>query len=152
MGQPKFITDPSYDALHAAAVTMVREARTHGVIDAVLAPVRGGLMFGVVASHTLNVPVIPVAYSSKKGAGDDKNHLNQLPILPSTTKTILIVDDIVDSGHTLKEIVEHYQSIANLKVITAVFHYKVGAVFVPDLYFWLIPADSEFINYPYEVA
>jgi hypoxanthine phosphoribosyltransferase len=151
MGQPKFITDPSYDALHNAAVTMVKEARTHGWIDAIVAPVRGGLMFGVIASHKLNVPVYPVHYSSKRGAGDDKNHPNVLVALPETVKTILLVDDIVDSGHTLREIVDQYTT-NGVKVITAVFHYKEGAVFVPDLYYWRIPADSEFINYPYELG
>lgn len=149
MAQPKFITDPSYDALHNAAVTMVREARTFGWIDAVLAPVRGGLLFGVIASHKLNVPVIPLQYSSKAGAGDDKNHANVLPELADNVRTVLLVDDIVDSGHTLAEIVKHYTE-AGIKVITAVIHYKEGAVFHPDLYYWRIPADSEFINYPYE--
>lgn len=154
MAQPKFITDPSYDALHNAAITMVREARTIAWIDAIVAPVRGGLMFGVIASHKLNVPVIPVAYSSKKGAGDDKNHANLLPFVedPKTgerVKTILLVDDIIDTGHTLKEIADHYTS-EGIRVITAVFHYKEGSVFHPDLYYWRIPADSEFINYPYE--
>lgn len=153
MGQPKFITDPSYDALHNAAVTMVREARNHGWIDAVLAPVRGGLFFGVIASHKLNVPLIPLEYSSKKGAGDDKNHANLLPVMSDNVKTVLLVDDIVDSGHTLKEIVEFYKSFPpGVKVITAVFHYKEGAAFVPDMYYWRIPADSEFINYPYELG
>lgn len=48
MAQPKFITDPSYDALHAA-ITMVREARTLGWIDTVVAPARGRfLFFGVI--------------------------------------------------------------------------------------------------------
>lgn len=151
MAQPKFILNPSYDALHNAAVTMVKEARTLGWIDAVVAPVRGGLLFGVVASHKLNVPVIPVSYSSKGGAGDDKNHDNILPALPAGIQTILVVDDIVDSGKTLKEIVTHYQS-GGYRVITAAYHYKEGAVFHPDLYYWRIPADSEFINYPYELS
>jgi hypoxanthine phosphoribosyltransferase len=150
MGQPKFITDPSYDALHNAAVTMVREARTHGWIDAVVAPIRGGLLFGVIASHKLNVPLSAIAYSSKRGAGDDKNHSNVLP-MAQHGQTILLVDDIVDTGNTLKEIVDHYTS-KGVKVITAVFHYKEGAVFAPDLYYWRIPADSEFINYPYELG
>ena len=75
MAQPKFITTPSYDQLHNAAITMVGEARTMGLIDGVLAPVRGGLWHGVIASHRLNVPLTPIQYSSKKGAGDDKNHL-----------------------------------------------------------------------------
>lgn len=147
--QPKFITNPSYDHLHMAAVTMVREARTHAWIDAVLAPVRGGLLFGVVASHRLNVPVIPIHYSSKDGRGDDKTQLNTLTALANGIKTVLLVDDIVDSGNTMKEIAEFYES-AGIKVITAVYHYKEGAAFTPTLYYWRIPADSEFINYPYE--
>lgn len=151
MPQPKFITDPSYDALHVAAVTMVKEACTHGWIDAVLAPVRGGLMFGVVASHKLNVPLYPIDYSSKAGAGDDKNHSNTLVAFGPEIKTVLLVDDIADSGRTLKEIVEKYE-VNGVKVITAVFHYKEGGVYQPDLYYWRIPADSEFISYPYELG
>lgn len=151
MGQPKFITNPTYDALHNAAVTMVREARTNAWIDAVVAPVRGGLMFGVVASHTLNVPLIPVHYSSKAGNGDDKTQVNTIASLANGIKTILLTDDIVDSGNTLKEIVEAYTA-AGIKVITAAFHYKESAVFQPDVYYWRIPADSEFIVFPYEVT
>lgn len=150
MAQPKFITHPSYDALHNAAITMVREARTYGWIDTILAPVRGGLMFGVIASHKLNVPLITLSYSSKQGAGDDKNHSNILPLLPDGVKTVLLVDDIVDTGRTLDEIVEYYR-LMDIKVITAAFHYKEGAAFHPDLYYWRIPKDSEFINYPYEL-
>jgi hypothetical protein len=41
MSQPKFITNPSYDQLHNAAIAMVREARTLGWIDGVLAPFTG---------------------------------------------------------------------------------------------------------------
>lgn len=153
MSQPKFITDPSYDSLHNAAVTMVREARTHGVIDRVLAPIRGGLLFGVIASHTLNVPLQPVGYSSKIGAGDDKNHANVLPVFETGSPiTVLLVDDIVDSGHTLGEIVEFYKSYPNVRIITACFHYKEGASFQPTLYYWRIPADSSFVMYPYECS
>lgn len=147
--QPTFITNPTYDHLHMAAVTMVREARTHAWIDAILAPVRGGLLFGVVASHKLNVPVTPIHYSSKDGKGDDKTQDNTLPELSDTVKTILLVDDIVDSGNTMKEI-EAFYSAKGIKVISAVYHYKEGAAFTPTLYYWRIPADSEFINYPYE--
>lgn len=147
MAQPKFITNPTYDQLHLAAVTIVREARTMGWIDAVVAPSRGGLLFGVIASHKLNVPLIPIQYSSKEGKGDDRNHNNDLPDIEA--KTVLLVDDIVDSGQTIKEIIDHYTS-KGIRVISASFHYKEGAVVHPDLYFWRIPEDSEFINFPYE--
>lgn len=148
MAQPKFITKPSYDHLHHAAIAMIREARTHGWIDAIVAPARGGLLFGMIASHKLNVPMHAVAYSSKNGAGDDKNHTNTLPDLPGVNR-ILLVDEICDSGHTLKEIVDHYMS-KGIDVITAVFHQKDGAAYDPTIYYWRIPKDSEFIDYPWE--
>lgn len=149
MPQPKFITNPTYDQLHSAALTIVREARSIDWIDAVVAPSRGGLMFGVIASHKLNVPLIPVRYSSKEGHGDDKNHTNELVLPWFPAKTLFLTDDIVDSGLTMQEIKDFYVS-KGYKVITACFHYKEGSVFHPDLYFWRIPADSEFINFPYE--
>lgn len=147
--QPKFITSPSYDSLHQAALTICREARTMDWIDAVVAPVRGGLLFGVVASHKLNVPLYAVSYSSKSGAGDDKNHANELYELPPTVKVILLVDDIADSGLTMQEIRKFYTD-RGVKVITAVFHWKMNAQYKPDLYYWSIPHDSEFIQFPYE--
>lgn len=149
MAQPKFITNPTYDQLHNAALTIVREARTLGWIDAVIAPSRGGLMFGVIASHKLNVPMVPLQYSSKSGNGDNKNHSNELPTLPLEFKTVFCVDDIVDSGMSMKEIKEFYTK-QGVQVFTACFHYKEGACFHPDLYFWRIPKDSEFITFPYE--
>ena len=147
-GQPKFITEPTYDQLHNAAVTIVREARTHAWIDAVVALCRGGLMFGMVASEKLNVPLIPVSYSSKDGAGDGRNHDNVLPNLASY-KTVLLVDDLADSGNTLKEVVADIQK-QGVQVITAAYHYKESSCFKPDFYWWRIPADSDWIVYPHE--
>lgn len=148
MSQPKFITNPSYDQLHNAVITMVREARTISWIDYVMAPIRGGLFFGVIASHKLNVPLITISYSSKDGKGDDKNHDNVFPKIPANS-TVYLIDDIVDSGKTMLEIVDHYKK-ENVKVITSVCHFKEGAVYHPDLYFWRVPKDSAFITYPWE--
>lgn len=148
MSQPKFITSPSYDMLHSAAITMTREARTLGYwIDCVAAPVKGGLLFGVIAANKLNVPLVTLHYSSKQGKGDDKNHKNTLQ--PIEHKTILLVDDIIDSGQTLKEIVNYYTNQGHT-IITAAYHYKEDAVFKPDLYFWLIQKDSKFVEFPWE--
>ncbi|MGL5915803.1 MAG: phosphoribosyltransferase family protein [Culicoidibacterales bacterium] len=88
-------------------------------------------------------------YSSKRGAGDDKNHSNQLPILDPSYKRVLIIDDIVDTGNSLLELRDHFSSAA-CTVLTAAIHFKENAVITPDLYYWRIPSDSVFITYPYE--
>ena len=148
MIQPSFVVRPTYDHIHQATLSLVQHIKTLGHVDAIVAPARGGLLMGVIASHALNVPLVPVSYSSKKGKGDDRNHDNVLPPM-SKYKRILVVDDIADSGETLKEINDHYKS-EGIDVLTAVIHLKESSVFTPTVYFLKIAANSEFIVYPYE--
>jgi hypoxanthine phosphoribosyltransferase len=79
---------------------------------------RGGLIPAVMISHKLNIP-----YSYK------------------ITPTTLVVDDICDTGVTLKNTVAGY---------TAVLHYKPHtACFIPTLYSGVHEGD-EWIIYPWE--
>lgn len=122
---------------------------------AILALSRGGLIPGVILSHIFGAPLIPVQYSSKRGKGDDKNHKNDLPILDKDITSILIVDDICDSGYTLKEVATHYTmsnvaSHPKLFVNTAVLYYKKSAIYEPDLYWKKIASDSPWIIFPWE--
>lgn len=143
------VANPSYDTLHYAAVQLLETiSLNEDKFDYIVAPVRGGLLFGVIASHAFGVSLTPVQYSSRDGKGTGL-HQEQLPNLPEGSR-ILLVDDIVDSGNTLREIVDHYNSRC-VTVVTAVFHYKEGAAIVPNYAWWTIPVDSPFINYPYEV-
>ncbi len=77
---------------------------------------RGGLVPAVMISHKLNIP-----YVSK------------------INKDTLVIDDICDSGETLKNMVAGY---------TATLHYKKTASFTPD--FYAKEAGSEWIIYPWE--
>ena len=77
---------------------------------------RGGLIPAVMISHKLNIPYV--------------NKIN---------KDTLVVDDICDSGETLKNIVAGY---------TATLHYKKTASFTPD--FYSKEVGEEWIVYPWE--
>ena len=77
---------------------------------------RGGLIPAVMISHKLNIPYV--------------NKIN---------KDTLVVDDICDSGETLKNIVAGY---------TATLHYKKTAAFTPD--FYSKEVGDEWIVYPWE--
>ena len=70
----------------------------------------------MIISHELNVPLLPVVYSSNKGNSDSQEHHTKLQKYNSglpyiEDKTICVVDDIVDTGNTMRDVTTHYMSI-----------------------------------------
>ena len=63
---------------------------------------------------------------------------------------ILIVDDIADSGHTLKEVAESYLQHGCI-VTTAVLYSKEGSAITPDIVWQSIPHDAPWIIFPWEL-
>lgn len=140
--------DYTYDELHNKALELLTVPPGQPIhIDYILALTRGGLFFGIIASHLYDIPLIPISYSSKVGKGDDKNHKNELPYFYK--RRLLILDDIADSGHSLKEVVRYYKNRENTTT-TGVFHCKETSVIAPDMIGWIVPENSGFINYPWE--
>lgn len=119
--------------------------------DRIIALARGGAVPGVMLSHRLGIPVTIVAYSSKSGAGDNRNHDNILPTLPAGSTKLLIVDDLVDSGRSMAEVVEYYmESTQQIKVAT--MYAKEGTAVVPDYYWHWLNKDAPFIHFPWEMT
>ena len=144
--------NPTYDAIHNACIEMADRVTASGFVpDRIVGLSRGGLIPGVLFSHLMDTPFAPVAFSSKNGAGDNKNHdaLWTLPVFEADN--ILIVDDICDTSLTLAEIVAYYRSKGKT-VMTAVLHYKTRAEgkHIPDFYWKKIPEDSGWVVYPFE--
>jgi hypoxanthine phosphoribosyltransferase len=77
---------------------------------------RGGLIPAVMISHKLNIPYVT-----------------------KINKYTLVVDDICDTGETLKKTVAGF---------TATLHYKKTAIFTPD--FYSKEVGIEWIVYPWE--
>ena len=77
---------------------------------------RGGLIPAVMISHKLNIPYVT-----------------------KINKYTLVVDDICDTGETLKKTVAGF---------TATLHYKPTAIFTPD--FYSKEVGTEWIVYPWE--
>ena len=64
----------------------------------------------------------------------------------------MVVDDICDSGHTLKEVVHRLNMIKNHPVVTYAIYFKhrEEQVFTPDFFSYKIPEDSPWITFPWE--
>ena len=60
------------------------------------------------------------------------------------------VDDIADSGHTLKEVADSYLERGCI-VTTAVLYSKEGSVIEPDIVWQSIPIDAPWIIFPWEL-
>jgi hypoxanthine phosphoribosyltransferase len=81
--------------------------------DLIVSVNRGGLVPGVYLSHALKVPHLPIHYQTRDSA--QANHskgewkFSFKPYAFHYDKKILLVDDINDSGKTLKTIMSHWE-------------------------------------------
>lgn len=83
----------------------------------VIAPVRGGLVPGVMLSHILGIPLFPLSYSLR-----DHKAIEDVPwslinfVEARRDQPVLIIDDIVDGGDTMLGILEHLAPIPIIDV------------------------------------
>jgi len=118
---------------------------------------RGGMRVGDVMSRIFELPLaILSTHSYMADGGTTRGELviaeHMTMTAPRLGDRILLVDDMVDSGHTLaavyKELPKRFPHIVDLR--TAVLWYKACSVFKPDYYVDYL-ADNPWIHQPFEV-
>jgi uncharacterized protein len=118
---------------------------------------RGGLRVGDVLSRIYELPLAILSTNSYSAEGGTVR--GQLIMAEHMTMTaprlgdrVLLVDDMVDSGHTLdavhKELPQRFPHITDIR--TAVVWYKACSVFKPDYFVSHLP-DNPWIHQPFEV-
>jgi len=118
---------------------------------------RGGLRVGDVLSRIYDMPLAILSTHSYSAVGGTIR--GELVIAEHMTMTkprlgdrVLLVDDMVDSGHTLeavhKELPKRFPHLTALK--TAVLWWKACSVFEPDYYVEHLQ-DNPWIHQPFEV-
>lgn len=123
--------------------------------DVILGVSRGGLRLADAISRTLKRPMAVIAASSYSGiAGIEQASLQVSASIATVVPLqgrVLMVDDLVDTGVTLAELVNHVpsmlQSAVDLK--TAVIWIKPQAVFEPE-YYAVRLKDNPWIVQPFE--
>jgi hypoxanthine phosphoribosyltransferase len=110
--------------------------------------IRGGCIPAVILSHLTKIPCKMLSYSSHQGFGGGEND-NQIPgdILEGVMQ--LFVDDICDSGYTLKEVMEACgEGMGNLSA-SLIYRDHTKSQFDPDMYATRI-TDSSWVVFPWE--
>ena len=107
----------SWDDINILVEDLCNTIATSGAqIKSVTGIERGGLIPAVMISHKLSIPYVT-----------------------KINKDTLVVDDICDTGVTLKDMVAGF---------TATLHYKPTAIFTPD--FYAKEVGSDWLVYPWE--
>lgn len=116
--------------------------------DLVIGIARGGLPVAMVVADRLATKVDFINVKSYTDVGER----TKPKILSTITerisgKRILIVDDLIDGGATMKSITEYLQKEKPRSMRTAVLFTKPWSTFVPDFYIKVV---DSWIVFPYE--
>ena len=108
---------------------------------------RGGLIPATILSHLLGIKKLyTIAYKSY--SNQERQDVEQ--VYPNhqdlKSKTILLVDDIADSGNTIIQAKKDLEA-KGCKVTVVTLHYKKDSKIIPDIY--LIEANN-WLVYPWE--
>lgn len=147
----------SWDDYHRAVERLALQVHESGwKFDLVLCLARGGLRPGDIFSRIFDVPLAILSTSSyREEAGKVQGHLDIAKHVSLSRGTlegkVLLIDDLVDSGVTLKEVMKNLG--ANFRGVTevksAVIWYKACSVVAPDFYVEYLTSNP-WIHQPFE--
>ena len=147
----------SYDEYHNLIEKLAIQIHKSGwEFDTILCLARGGMRPGDILSRIFDKPLAIMSTSSyRAGAGTVQGHLDIARFITTPKGEIagkvLLVDDLADSGHTLKAVVDmlkdNYQPITELR--TAVIWVKGLSSYAPEYYVEMLPT-SPWIHQPFE--
>lgn len=124
MSGKKFISWADYDDMINKIAVYVKHINKEE-IGAIYGLPRGGLPIAVSLSHSLGLPLLMNYYDRKV----------------VTRKKILVVDDIADTGHTLKDFDSPHNIICTM-------HYHQDSIVRPE--FFCYEKGDDWIVYPWE--
>ncbi len=105
--------------------------------DVIVGIARGGWIPARILSDVLYMETlqnIRIEYYTDVGEKGKEPKITQ-PLTGSMEgKTVLIVDEVADTGDTLHHAIEHVKNLGVKEVRTAVLHYKPSSIVVPDFY------------------
>jgi hypoxanthine phosphoribosyltransferase len=116
--------------------------------DYLVGIVRGGSVPAVYLSHKLKIPVVMVAWNTRDNTEFGTDSVTWIPEDLLAGKRVLIVDDIVDGGQTIKELLEDWQKsvlkpIPHENIRIAAMWYNTAQDVAVDFYHKTIDRDSD---------
>jgi uncharacterized protein len=128
---------PTWNQIYATLIKQAEHIWNNFQPDVIVGICRGGWIPARVLSDLLdNSNLANVRTESYTGIGKavDQPILTQEVSMDVKGKKVLLVDEIVDSGQSLKLIIDHINQQGASEVKTATLYYKPSSVIKPDYY------------------
>lgn len=95
--------------------------------DYIVGIVRGGSVPAVYLSHKLKIPVVMVSWSTRDNTEWGNESICWIPEDLLKGKKVLLIDDIVDGGETIKELLADWQS--SVRAVLPLNNIRVAAMY-----------------------
>lgn len=120
-----------------------------------------GFVPGVIISNILDIPLFGINYRSQTAAhpfmdGIERKEyqlINGMHMADQNLEeppSILLVDAIVNSGHTMDEMFDKYESVGH-KVYGAALYVRNESVFFPTMFWNKVLKDDPDVEFPWEI-
>jgi uncharacterized protein len=146
----------SYEAYNRLVEQLAIKVHDSGwEFDQILCLARGGMRPGDVLSRVFDKPLSIMSTSSYRAdAGTKQGHLDIAHFITTPkgelSGRVLLVDDLADSGVTLREVVKRLNALpAITELRTAVLWVKAVSVYTPEYFVEHLPT-SPWIHQPFE--
>jgi len=152
-GKHLYVSWDEYHLLTERLALMVHESGW--AFDQILCLARGGLRPGDVLSRVFDKPLAIMSISSYRDDGgtlQGRLDMARFITLPrgDLAGRVLLVDDLSDSGVTLKAVVERLRSMPSIAELrSAVLWVKAVSSYTPDYFVEMLPT-SPWIHQPFE--
>jgi hypoxanthine phosphoribosyltransferase len=151
MSDPQIYLAPSWDKVYEMLINVALKIRNSGFKpDYIVGVSRGGWAPGRILSdlldnnHTIN---IKIEFYIGIGKTARKPIVTQPLTEDVSNKTVLLVDDVSDTGESLKVALDHVLEKGAAGVKTATVFYKPHSIFKPDFF---ADSTSDWIIFPWE--
>ena len=142
---------PSWDRIYDMLIELAKRVRQSGFEpDLIVGVCRGGWAPARVMSDLLenvNTASIRIEFYLAPGVTARKPVISQAIMVPVKGVKVLVVDDVADTGESLKVAVDHLDVCGAKAVKTATIYYKPQSIFKPDFF---IVQTEQWVVFPWE--
>lgn len=143
------LTYPQFLKFVLSICTRVKKDKDKYKIDFIISVQRGGAVMSKIISDILDIPIRSLTVKAYKGKERSKGTILTEPLSQDIRdKTVLVLDEISDTGKTLLYVKKYLTNKHPKKIIVATMFIKSWTKFIPDIY---IKETDKWIVFPYEL-